>query len=72
MELSTPGVKTKNDEDRDTALEGYAASLYRGLVARASVVAADRPDIRFAAKDRAKDMSQPKKSSWNVLERVGK
>ena len=70
--LSTPGVKTKIDEEEDEDLESHKATLFRGLVARANVVAADRSDIQFAVKELAKNMSNPKKSSWSALERLGK
>ena len=70
--LSTPGVKTNVDEDGDELLGPQQATKYRALVARANFVAADRPDLQFAVKELARDMANPKLSSWPALLRFGK
>ena len=70
--ISTPGIKVKTDEDSDELLNPSQASMYRGMVARANFLASDRVDIQFAVKELAKDMANPKLSSWAALERLGR
>ena len=71
--VTTPGAKMiKSDNDDDDLLEPQMATKYRALVARANFVASDRPDVQFAVKELAKDMANPKQSSWVALSRLGK
>ena len=48
------------------------STKYRRLAARGNFQALDRTDIQTAVKDIARDMAQPKQSSWKALIRLGK
>ena len=43
------------------------ATTYRGHVARANFLSADRPDIGYAVKELSRGMSKPNASDWNNL-----
>ena len=70
--VGTPGVKVKVDEETDKLLTDGRESKYRRLVARANYMAIDRQDIQFAVKELARDMANPKESSWVALTRMAK
>ena len=70
--MSTPGAKMEVDEENDPELDAGQGSRYRRLVARGKVVAIDRKDMKFAIKDLARDMAEPKVSSWQALIRLAK
>ena len=59
--VSTPGVSGSEEEDEedDVPLVGEDINRYRGVVARCSYMAADRPDCAFAIKDGCREMSKP-------------
>jgi hypothetical protein len=48
------------------------AKEYRAVVARLNYMASDRPDIQFAVKEAARNMSSPRKSDWPAVRRIGK
>ena len=54
----TPGIKP-SAADLGEPLLGEAATEFRSLVMRAAYLAEDRPDIRYAAKEAARLMSEP-------------
>ena len=67
-EVVTPGVKGTADEG--TALEGARATLFRSMAMRASYLAEDRPEIRFASKEAARWMSTPCTLGMDVVKRI--
>ena len=74
-ELSSPGLKPceseEQDDDRDE-LEGDELMKFRSGAARANYLAADRPDIAFAAKECCRHMSAPTKANWRALARIAR
>ena len=68
--VTSPGVISK-DED-ETPLSAEDSSRFRSLVMRCNYLALDRPDICFAAKELARRMQSPTRSSWNGLKRMAR
>ena len=68
----TPGEKTKSILENDSELQGMDHRMYRALAARANYLALDRPDIQFATKEICRAMSNPTKSDWLKLKRLGR
>ena len=57
---STPGQQLiPADLAKDTMLDPAASSKFRAHAARANYLAADRPDLQFAAKEVCRDMATP-------------
>ena len=69
-----PGTKDEGTtkENCEVPLEGEEASQYRAIVARLNYLAADRPDIAFAVKELARNMSAPTQGSRDRLKRLGR
>ena len=65
--VTTPGTKEegRTKDDNHQPLETSKASEYRAIVARMNYLAADRPDIAFAVKEAAREMSNPTNGGWN-------
>ena len=65
-----------HDEDGkaedDEALGPAEARRYRAITARLNYMSPDRVDIQFAVKEAARAMSQPRKSSWSLLSKIGR
>ena len=53
-------------------LVGYEATRFRAVVSRGNDVAADRPDIAFAVKECARQMSGPAVGSWDGVRRLAR
>ena len=71
--MNTPGVKlTKEQLEGDKELEHGKQSPFRAVAARCNYLAADRPDLQFAAKEVCRWMASPTVSSLNALKRVGR
>ncbi len=71
--VNTPGVKlTKEQLEGDKELEHGKQSPFRAVAARCNYLAADRPDLQFAAKEVCRWMASPTVSSLNALKRVGR
>eukprot|EP00435_Cladocopium_sp_Y103_P060831 s663_g22.t1 len=68
--VSSPGVSVKDADD--SALSVEDCKRYRGLVMRCNYLALDRPDLCYAAKELARAMQSPTRSSWNGLKRMGR
>ena len=58
-------------ESKDEFLDEKEAYAYRSLTARLNYLQTDRPDLQYACKECARDMSSPRKSSWMRIKRVG-
>ncbi len=58
-------------EDGDEMTQSDAKE-YRAIVARLNYIASDRPDIQFAVKEAARNMSAPKNRDWPAVKRIGK
>ena len=76
----TANGETKEDKEEGGKDEGTEAEdmtqseakEYRAVVARLNYMASDRPDIQFAVKEAARNMSSPRKSDWPAVRRIGK
>ena len=66
----TLGKKTEGNEDQ--SLGKASVSKYRAIAARANYLAADRPDIMYAAKELCRKMSSPTARDWDRLVRLGR
>ena len=65
-----PGEKPKMLDQ--TPLDSNMITQYRSLTMRANFLAEDRYDIKFAAKELARDMKVPMVSSWEKLKHLGR
>lgn len=65
--LTTPSAYEPTRPDDEIELNAEYATAYKSIVARANYLAADRPDIQFAAKKLAISMSKPNNAHWNEL-----
>ena len=54
------------------ALDPRETTRFRALAARANFLAADHPDIIFAAQDLTRKMAEPTKEDWEKLVRLGR
>ncbi len=65
-------VEGENDEDGEgPVLQATEARRFRAVVARLNYLASDRPDVQFAVKEVARNMSSPRASHWPALRRIG-
>ena len=61
------------DGDHDDPELGQEdARTYRGVAARLNYISPDRPDIAYAVKEAARDMSMPRESSLRKLRKIGR
>ena len=58
--------------DDEQLLNPEYTTQYKSIVARANYLAADRPDIQYAVKKLATNMSKPTNANWNELKRFGR
>ena len=56
--------------DVEEELSPEQATRYRGIVARASYLAADRPDIMYATKELCRGMARPTTVMWHRPKRL--
>jgi hypothetical protein len=72
----SPGIKNRNSEEEEEEekgkLEEAEATRFRALAARANYLAADRPDMAYAAKEICRLMSAPTHGAWRALKRVAR
>ena len=68
--VTSPGVVCKDDDN--TPLSAEDCKRFRSLTMRCNYLALDRPDINFGAKELARRMQSPTKSSWNGLKRMAR
>ena len=70
----TPGEKEpkRKEGENEEELSGEEATRYRGIVARANYLAADRPDLMYATKEVCRGMAKPTKQDWHNLKRSGR
>ena len=62
----------KEEEQEDDPLMGKDdARTFRAVVARLNYMASDRPDIQFAVKEVARNMSAPRAAHWQAVRRIG-
>ena len=70
---ATPGVKAVKEQlDKDTALERSKTTPSRAVAAGAKYLAADRPELQFAAKEVCRWMAHPTENALNSLKRLGR
>ena len=68
---ATPGVKAVKEQlDKDAALERSKTTPYRAVAAGANYLAADRPELQFAAKEICRWMAHTTESVLNSLKRL--
>ena len=72
--VCTPGTKEegRTQDDCEAPLEPKEASLFRAIVARCNYLSPDRPDISYAVKELARQMSTPRKGDMQRLKRLGR
>lgn len=71
--VSTPGVKVAADNIlADQGIPVSRHRLFRALAARANYLAADRPEIQFAAKEICRWMSSPSVGGVTAMKRLGR
>ena len=60
------------DDDEDEDLDAEGARLYRAVAARLNYIAPDCPDLGYAVKEAARNMSRPRRSDLRRLRKIGK
>jgi len=74
--LASPGTPEDNEgvkaREQPEDLQGNEATEYRAIAARLNYLSLDRPDLQYAAKNVAKNMSAPKAYDWQAVKRVGR
>ena len=71
--MATPGVKQTHEQvESDAPLTPSMQRPYRAVAARANYLAADRPDLHFAAKEVCRWMSSPTEQGLKALKRLGR
>ena len=71
--VSTPCVKVTTEmASQDVPLPAAKVSHFRGLAARANYLAADRPDIQYAAKEICRWMQEPTELGVQALKRLAR
>ena len=69
----TPSIKVLNHRvQSETALPESEHTRFRGLAARANFLAADRPDIVYAAKEICRFMAKPTDLATQAMKRLGR
>ena len=66
------GQTKAEDLEDDEELSKDEAKDFRRVAATANYLASDRPDIQFATKEICRDMSKPKRRSWEKLKRLAR
>ena len=70
--VTTPGVKGDTGDNDDSELNRQGSALYRSICMRINYMAADRPDLQFAAKEAARHMARPTTAAMTQLKRIGR
>ena len=67
--VGSPGEDEKKHEymDNDVQVDKGEERGYRGVAARTNYLAADRPDIQYAAKEVCREMARPRRGAWKRL-----
>ena len=69
--VATPGIKTLPWQiENDKPLPDNEFTKFRNLAARANYLAADRPDVQYAAKEVCRSMAAPTELSMQALKRL--
>ena len=69
----TPGVKQTFEQlEKDQELPEHKHTAYRAVAARGNYVAADRPEMQYAAKEVCRWMAKPTESGAQALKRMGR
>ena len=70
--VDCPGVRETDGDNDEDPLDEVEAKRFRGMAARANYLAADRPDIQYAAKEACRKMSAPSRKDWGKLKRIAR
>ena len=71
--VGTPGVKPNFEQIQgDSELEKKKERPYRAIAARMNYLAADRPDMQYAAKEICRWMSSPTEVGLVAMKRLGR
>ena len=62
----------RTTEDNEEPLSEEQATKYWALAARCNDLSLDRPDVAFAVKELARNMSKPRKGEWVRVTRLGR
>ena len=71
-ELYLNADESDDELEDDCQLDAADSRRYRGVTARLNYLAADRVDIQYAVKEAARGMSNPMKSGWSILNKIGR
>jgi hypothetical protein len=71
-DIDSYGEVALEGDQFEEELDAAGARLYRGVAARLNYMAPDRPDIAYAVKEAARNMSSPKVSDLRRLRKIGK
>ena len=69
--VATPGVKG-NDPTEGPDAEGIGTREFRSAAMRACYLAADRPELQYAAKECARAMQRPTTAAWEAVKRMAR
>ena len=75
--MATPGVKAKTEEQIKADLDGpflgsQMTTKFRLLTMRLAYLSEDRPEIKYAVKELARQMQKPHDLAWTQLKRLGR
>ena len=63
-------LEINTTEDDDTELNADDARSYRAIAARLNYISPDRPDIGYAVKESARNMSKPRACDFQKLRKI--
>ena len=62
----------RKEGENEEELDAEQATRYKGVVARANYLAADRPDLMYATKEVCRGVAKPTKQDSHKLKRLGR
>ena len=68
-ESAVPGTNTAEQDDDGELLDRESSKRYRSVVARGTLSAQDRSDIRYSVKELFREMSSPIRGRWRRLKK---
>ena len=72
LSVTTPLVKTKEEDMDKTPLGTAEAALYRSIAMRIGYLSMDRPDLLRTVRELAKGLKEPQQHHWGLLKRAAR